>query len=1130
MRIATPAFQLFMAPLTQAVEQGRTQTFREQVQKFEYMSKLKFPDNSLPIGLRWNMHPEFGFPRKPFNVFRRRSVYTGFTPVSLLSDNVTLANTSRDFSFPVGQEMYISIVNVSLTTGQTLTVTPFDRDHKPMTGKSRTVTASGLLVFKCPFTAGFTISGSGSINTIAGISMQQMLDAKDWELIQIVGLPFNTGQVGGQGYDGDNQGYVGMLTDAKTAALQRLKIGELLFMKPPANGDTQVPDPNWQPVDSELYLDDLFNAPVSILKLIDQCMTVSDDTSFFRTQRQPAYVDVSTIKGIHQPGGGPPKPAEAKVPVVGTTLLSVGTESPAALGLGFGTTDFPGTVGAGGGSNTGGINTHVGSFTHAVIARAASTVSYGFDYMVTAQYIVRPYENFNPLSIFDDISKKIEFCALSDERELPTAPVNAEAITLRVNRPEKTDEIFTEALKLRWNKALSPQGCGVIVSYKNGQSSVLNAAYDFSVDAYKNFNTYVPKAASINPDEQVLPAEDAGDGEKFVLTEPEEPLPFKGNELHKYFVAGWDVFGRWSNFVKVPHIASAPPSQQPGIMSIRLNKTNPDITSDLSPTNPNVSCTLELELGWYWSDRTPSKMQVSGLFFDASDSVPPATHPDFFALTATDITTPVITITLDTLGNPTTSAGNVFMVDNPADTPSDLRKIKLVIDNITASFPNGSPFAVAYAVYVRGLETVRVTPLPEDWSNWSDGYVSRMEDPRPPDVTTLPASVLYTALPDCTKLGRGRLSWPAAANALGYYVWEASEIAVRAALSSQVELLDLTESHVARATELRDLLAQPQYQNLCQRYFNKLSKEMITGTSVELEIPASNKGLTLYQVSSINTANIESGKSNVIFFAVPQLRKPGPPMLTLRKFKREDPVTHAITRGIQVQLLNGNGVEPEGFNLYRTRKVLIGNDVGTKGLPVLEYDSTDWQPHSMRMPDGKLYDGKLIEETIAAGSWRPYVYQAVAVGTEDTDRGFFRGESDPSSTQIIFYPPDGPPILLLQPPILNNGQSRVLVLRTDAPFDLIEIGKTIVELYDLDTSNNRTLIKTFLASATPINDTDLMPGISPAIDEWPAISRRKTDVTTGITQFSIGIKATVNRLIVRVIDPSGRATEAAEPV
>lgn len=1104
------------------------QIFNEESRYTEYWPKIKVPDDALPMSLRWNMHPEFGLPRKPFNVYRRKSVYSGFRSVSLLTNNVTLNNTFRDFNFPEGSEMYISVVTFSLTAGQRLSITPYDRDKKAMTGKAKTAMASGSFIFKCPFTAGFTISGTGTISTIAGVSMQEMLNAKDWEHIQIVGLPFGAGMVGGMGYDGNRQGFVSDLTDAETAALQRLKIGELLFTSPPSTGDPQVPDPEWEPVNAEKYLDNLFNAPHSILNMINKCMTQSNDLSYTRTERQPAYIEKRSIDGIHQPGGGPPKMAEAKIPVVATTILSVSNESPAALGLGFGTTDFVSRSEFAGKPRS-----------YAMSASAATTSShiFGFDYMVTGKYVIRPYEKFNPLDIFDDLSKQIEFCALSDDREAPSPPLNAQALSLRTNRPEQTDFVFKEAVKLRWQKPALPQGYGVIASYKNGLSTILNTEYGFNPKAYENFNTYLPKIKGTGAGEQVLPTEDPDDNGKFVLVEPEEPLPFKGSELHKYFVAGWDVFGRWSNFVKVNHLANAPAKQNPGVMSIHLFKTNPEVTSDLSPLNPNVPCTLELEIGWNWADRKPAKIEVSGLFFNAANDLPPPTHPNYFSTTSVDVSTPVITIHFNAAGNPVSSAGNVLKVSNTAETPSDLRKIKLIINNITASFPAGAPFSVAYAVYVRGLEKVRAAPLPEDWGSWSSGYLTRMQDPRPPAATILPATVQFTAIPDATKLGRGRLTWPVAANALGYYVWEASETAVREALDQHLKtefpadntkhLKPLTDSLVDRATQLRDLLADSQYQNLCQRAFNRLTREMIRGTSVELEISGSSRVLTLYQVSSINAANIESGKSNVVFFAVPRLQKPAPPLLMLRKFKKEDPVTHAETKGIRVQLLNGNGTAPAGFNLYLTRKKMVGNEIGIKGLPVKEYDSADWQPHTMQMADGTIYHGRFVEDTIVNGSWRPYVYQAVAVGDEDLTRGLLRGESDPSSTEIIFYPPDSPPTLIIQPPVLSNANSIVMRLTTNAPFGQLEIGKMMIELYDLGLDNKRTLLKVFKASKVAIGPTDLVPASAAVAASWPAIKRQPTNLTTGITQFSVGVKKPVTRLLVRVIDPLGRATETA---
>jgi len=666
----------------------------------------------------------------------------------------------------------------------------------------------------------------------------------------------------------------------------------------------------------------------------------------------------------------------------------------------------------------------------------------------------------------------------------------------------------------------------------------LNEEYDFFPKAFKNFNTYVPKNLSTNPTETVLPSEDENDNGKFVMVEPEEPLPFKGSEVHKYFVAGWDVFGQWSHFVKLNHIANSPAKQNPGVMSIRISKTNPDDLSDLSPINPIVPCTLELEIAWNWADRSPKEIQIAGSFFNASNNLPPVTHPNHFSLTSADSSTPIIKINFDALGNPSSSLGSVVNIINTVETPADLRKIKLTISNLTATFPSGSPFSIAYAVYVRGLEKVRAIPLPEDFSSWSEGYVARMDDPRPPDTTSLPATVQFTSIPDATKIGRGKLSWPAAAGALGYYVWETNETAVRSILDEMLKtefpgnaskhLKPLTDPLVDRATQLRDLLAQDKYRQVCQRSFHKLSKEMIPTTSVELEISASSKVLTLYQVSSINTANIESGKSNIVFFAVPQIQKPAQPLLILRKFKREDEITHTISKGIQVQVLNGNGLTPAGFNLYRTRKMLVGNDPGMKGLPIKEYDDADWQSHEMRLLDGTIYEGKYTEEIVMSGSWRPFVYQAVAVGEEDGSRGYFRGESDASASEIIYFPPENSPTLLMSSAPVSNANSRVLKFSTSIPFDAIELGKAMIEIYTLDAENKRSLLTKFEASSIEMSTSDLVPVSAAIAITWPAIKRRPTDWATGITQFSIGVKSSVDRLVIRVIDPLGRMAETGE--
>src|SRR5690606_22994303 len=71
------------------------------------------------------------------------------------------------------------------------------------------------------------------------------------------------------------------------------------------------------------------------------CLEKSDDFSYNRARRQPAYLHKTNVPGISQTGSlGSAKTATALIPVVAQTLLSISAENPAALGLGFGTYDF----------------------------------------------------------------------------------------------------------------------------------------------------------------------------------------------------------------------------------------------------------------------------------------------------------------------------------------------------------------------------------------------------------------------------------------------------------------------------------------------------------------------------------------------------------------------------------------------------------------------------------------------------------------------------------------------------------------------------------------------------------------------------------------------------------------------
>jgi hypothetical protein len=1156
MRITTPFFKLSAAVLIETIQAGSAGALNKRLanQYPELKLQLNSP-GAVPAALRWNMHPQFGFPRKPFNVWRRRQNYQGHW-VTIKSGLTDAVSGNQFYHWPMG-EMYIVSVQVSMVAGNLLTIYPLDRENRPIPAREKTISVSGSAFIRTPFINGLEIVGTGTVNGIVGVIQSTYANLTDWQLVQYVGLPLATAEVKGLGYDGDQQGFITQpLVDAKTAALQRLALGAALQLPMPPTGDPMVPGAPWQGPVPVLYLKYLQNND-GLLPLINQCLTVSDDNSFFPSKRQPLFSAQQTVTGIHQPGASPGPDAIIQIPVVAATILAATTDNYAALALGFGTYDFPGPD-----RNRFAVDTHPA-------ARAVNTNAVGYDYMVTSFYTVRPFEDF-PMPFLDDVSKSYEFAALSDEKPTPVATAVVESLSLLLNRPMHWDDAATESVKLRWPKPVVPQSYAFLASYKDGSSFVMNSPYPFQPGAYPSFNTNVPQNVSLNAD--------PNDANQFIRVFSAEPIPFTGVQLHKYFIACIDIFGRWSPFTRSLHSARSLNMLRPAVISVKLIPPAAPAATDIVLTS-----SLQIEFAWDWQDRSVDTIEIAGQFFQA-DTDAPAVPPAYFSTGTFDTLSDTVKITFEDRGGsypkrvlPATSIGSItverspdyiedgsknylpndevsfsgaeYLCVNPTSgvfktsawnlLVNETVRYRLVIGNIQAIFPLGPPYEIAYAIFIRGLEKVRLTTPgisgAGEWGPWPEhSSVARMNDPRPPLVVNFPAEVRFTALPDLTKTARGSLSWPPASGALNYNLWETNETAVRTMLGNLLEsrfpgqtekqLLPLTASLQDRATQLRDLLSQPSYEALCAKFYSKVNKLPMSQTSTEIELPGSSDILSLFKVSSVNSANIESERSNIIFYAVPKLVKPAAPSLSVRKYKDNQ------QKGFEIQLLNGNGIPPAGFKLFRNRKILVADDVGVKGPAYRQPDDLLWQPFESALRD-KPYDklqGKKIVDIISERSWKPYCYQAVAIGTSDPANGLLGGQSGGSVTDIVYMPPDVPPLLaFISPPLFHQGNV-LIVMMTDAPFVPINGTEGTIDFYQTITNADGKFTKALRATWSTINVEDQKAAVVLANNSQPVsvpiIFRGQTDVN-GITVFSVLFSSVMNQAIVRITDPLGRASE-----
>jgi len=1027
-----------------------------------------------PVALRWTTSPALGFPRQPFNVYRRSPgiPFEDLVGGSQQISGVRLIEWGR-------REMYGLRLQAIPGPGGTLMIEALDRREEVIPGQRIAVTDPATCLFKHPGIATIRATGTGTISTVQGIDQATFANDANWQMIEVVGLPFKANETAPSVYDAAaSQGMVPASFDGLKAAEARLTILTMLHRSLPATGIADFPAPAWPSPDPSFYLDFLRNPTPSALGLIRECLSNTDDGDPFKMQA--SYRSRVALSGIRQadlPDAAPgTDPTVMQLPVVGIILLSTSSDSHGATGLGYGTIDFPPQAQP--------------PVPHEVVP--PGTVLTSWEYMVATEFTLPFFGN-------------IEIAALAQARPGPEAPMTLNASSFHTNRAPGCDLAGTESVQLKWNLSSQPQGYGVLASEKPFHSRVLNAAR--------------PTAGGFDPFIPLRP--DSVDGDQppglTTFTDPVSPLPLSGTQTTRYLVAGLDVFGRWSGYRRATHIVSPPAVVQPGLHAATLL---PDVASAAGHVVPSK---LEIEFSWDWSDRSPDRVELYGRFVLPSAS-PVPTFSNGFALSPIGAPGPSLRVQFDAVGNPTIASGQTGSVIELDISPhsGDVRKYRVTIEGLTCDFTLLSD--VAYAVCIRGAEKLRPTEL----STVVGPRVAGASDPIPPAVPTLPIDLRWTALPDATGRARGVLTWPASPGAAGYVVWEATESALLQAVDSTRAGAPPGTPLLTRATELSNLMgASPTSQARSMQAFSRVNTELIRTNRLEIELPASSSTIYAYRVSSVSASNVESERSSsVALFAVPRRNVPGQPRLVLR---RVAPTLDAPAGKIKVIALPGPGPQPVGYRVFRVRNHALLMDVGMKGPPKIEHDASGWAPFVFNTRSGP--EVGLAIDNVVAESWYPYFYQLVALGAEHLANGECRGESTPSSVQSAFLPPVDPPSLSLVSAKAGNATNRVLAFRTNLPIKETALGIAAIEIFRTALApDGRGIQRTRLLSIEPRLIAEGTPfAVLPAPTEaqlaaMPEISRGAADAA-GVVEYSLRLRAEVTGGAIVVRDPPGRTAE-----
>lgn len=300
------------------------------------------------IALRWSSAPDLGFPRQPFQVYRRvRDTMEATSLTTVLANRTILTGATQTFpTLPGGDLAFLVLAEVAVPTTDSVTLQAIDVTGAPIPNQAVTLTQNGVAEFRCPGIAALTATGSGIIALIRAVGENLYASLPDWTLIQTVGLPLLNNEIGSS-YNTQPQGFwPNPLTppslNGEQAAIDRTEITALLEMPLPATGIADFPLPAWPQLAPDAYVASIRSAG-NIVPMIERCLEHSIDTN--PNQMQAAYSETVTTEGLSQIGAAASSPASApsqvSLPVTDVVMLAVTTDPYAAVGLGYGTLDIP---------------------------------------------------------------------------------------------------------------------------------------------------------------------------------------------------------------------------------------------------------------------------------------------------------------------------------------------------------------------------------------------------------------------------------------------------------------------------------------------------------------------------------------------------------------------------------------------------------------------------------------------------------------------------------------------------------------------------------------------------------------------------------------------------------------------
>jgi hypothetical protein len=919
--------------------------------------------------LRWSTRADVGTPTEPFRVWRR--------PILPFNREKELENLQ--FVAPIGGGVVVTWSRPLALVELTLDVASA---NALVFGYSGTPDLEGIVTFRKvnagfqrvvltgPALTGAILPLGATFQSATGIDGESAANADGWEEVEVVGFPAALGEWRG-GHD-QKQGLVGSLTDPVDAAQQRYLRGRSQFGWPGFLAPGHPAPPFEQP-DAKLLVEEVRKQFLDMIR---------DLQAFPPAQQAQETVSVAMPPPEdHQGTAAPIAGSVAQLSPLFLLAAAVTADPHLSLVLGYGTAieqkDLP---------------------TIVLGDRKLFDGPDDFDYMVTATW--------EKGIASDGAVTTLAALALRPHTAFAgPQPFGLTAVESQPLRPRNPDNPWRRSVRISWPR-LPKTGLLRIASFATARRDVNPAEAPFLLNEKRDSGGF--RAIAANAPLTRSPADppetpiEAFNRLNISAMDPDVAIPSalapnqNGFLDARYAAVTQTIFGLWGSWG-----ATAKTIEEPAPDRVRI------LALSLAPTAAAGPCpaTAVIEFGWDWSVRKPQSITFGGRLYaqaKRSDPPPSSTPPGNFPRSLAGAE-PLITIAFN--GDvPVVPAGmtmqgfkevdDVFVPFGPQQ-GSEVRRYRLTIPGFLLNFDASAH--IGLAVWARGIER----KAPGRIGGWSQtpGLTSA-SDPRPPKIII--DYVDIASLPDANNECHARLAWPAAAGAVGYIIYEATETNLLADLGLPAATQEQTLSQ-------RLMQIKARYDQTPRRTaFTRRIATLVTGNSIDMTLPRGSADIHFFAVLAENAGRIESvwptAANNLIPIAAPKLAIPQPPLLEVRM---QGPA--AAPTGVQLRIETRLGHRVKRVSLYRTRVADAARQLDTMGPPIVELEDTSGMWSVVKNADGSI---KSITGTDAPeGSWKRIWYRCVAWSADDNERALLKARSQASPAQNVLLPPAGPPDL-----------------------------------------------------------------------------------------------------------------------